>query len=349
MPGTESLWYKDAVFYEVYVRGFYDANGDGDGDLIGLTSKLDYLQELGVDCLWLMPIYASPLKDDGYDIADFRQIHPTIGTVADFEALTKAAHCPRHPDHRRPRRQPHVRSASLVPGGPARPEFAQAQLLRLERHRPGLQGDADHLPRHRDLQLDLGPAGPAVLLAPLLQPSARPQLRQPGRPPGDARHHGVLARPRHRRLPGRRRALPLRARGDQLREPARDPRLPEEDAGIRGHALPGHAAARRGEPVAERPAPLLRQRRRVPHGVQLPADAPALHGHPPRGQPAHHRDHEPDARDPALLPVGPVPPQPRRADAGDGHRRGARLHVYRICQGPADAAQPGHPPAAGAR
>jgi maltose alpha-D-glucosyltransferase / alpha-amylase len=92
MPGTESLWYKDAVFYEVYVRGFYDANGDGDGDLIGLTSRLDYLQELGVDCLWLMPIYASPLKDDGYDIADFRQIHPTIGTVADFEALSKAAH-----------------------------------------------------------------------------------------------------------------------------------------------------------------------------------------------------------------------------------------------------------------
>jgi maltose alpha-D-glucosyltransferase / alpha-amylase len=92
MPGTESLWYKDAVFYEVYVRGFYDASGDGDGDLIGLTSKLDYLQELGVDCLWLMPIYASPLKDDGYDIADFRQIHPTIGTVADFEVLAKAAH-----------------------------------------------------------------------------------------------------------------------------------------------------------------------------------------------------------------------------------------------------------------
>ena len=92
MSGSESLWYKDAIIYEVYVRGFFDATGDGDGDLIGLTSKLDYLQELGVDCLWLMPIFASPLKDDGYDIADFRQIHPTIGTVADFEALTKAAH-----------------------------------------------------------------------------------------------------------------------------------------------------------------------------------------------------------------------------------------------------------------
>ena len=92
MQGTESLWYKDAIFYEVYVRGFYDANGDGDGDLIGLTSKLDYFQELGVNCLWLMPIYASPLKDDGYDIAEFRQIHPTIGTVSDFERLTQEAH-----------------------------------------------------------------------------------------------------------------------------------------------------------------------------------------------------------------------------------------------------------------
>jgi maltose alpha-D-glucosyltransferase / alpha-amylase len=92
MQGTESLWYKDAIFYEVYVRGFYDANADGDGDLIGLTSKLDYFQELGVDCLWLMPIYASPLKDDGYDIAEFRQIHPTIGTVSDFETLTREAH-----------------------------------------------------------------------------------------------------------------------------------------------------------------------------------------------------------------------------------------------------------------
>ena len=60
--------------------------------MAGLITKLDYLQDLGIDCLWLMPIYASPLKDDGYDIADFRQIHPTIGTVADFEALTKAAH-----------------------------------------------------------------------------------------------------------------------------------------------------------------------------------------------------------------------------------------------------------------
>ncbi len=92
MSRSTPYWYKDAVFYEVYVRGFFDSNQDGNGDLQGLTSKLDYLQDLGIDCLWLMPIYPSPLKDDGYDISDFRHIHPAIGTVDDFDALTKAAH-----------------------------------------------------------------------------------------------------------------------------------------------------------------------------------------------------------------------------------------------------------------
>jgi len=92
MTDPQPDWYKDAIFYEVYVRGFFDSNADGYGDLRGLTEKLDYLRDLGVDCLWLMPIYPSPLKDDGYDIADFYGIHPTLGTVEDFTALTKAAH-----------------------------------------------------------------------------------------------------------------------------------------------------------------------------------------------------------------------------------------------------------------
>ena len=73
---SDSLWYKNAVFYEVYVRAFYDSNGDGYGDLNGLTQKLDYLQSLGVNCLWLLPIYPSPLKDDGYDISDYTE-HPS--------------------------------------------------------------------------------------------------------------------------------------------------------------------------------------------------------------------------------------------------------------------------------
>ncbi len=88
----QTLWYQNAIFYQVYVRAFYDSNGDGHGDLQGLTQKLDYLRNLGVDCLWLMPIYPSPLKDDGYDIADYYGIHPDYGNLDDFKALLDAAH-----------------------------------------------------------------------------------------------------------------------------------------------------------------------------------------------------------------------------------------------------------------
>jgi maltose alpha-D-glucosyltransferase/alpha-amylase len=92
MSDNATPWYKDAVIYQVNTRGFYDSNADGIGDLRGVIEKLDYLRELGVDCLWLMPIYVSPLRDDGYDIADFYNVQPALGTVEDFEALTKAAH-----------------------------------------------------------------------------------------------------------------------------------------------------------------------------------------------------------------------------------------------------------------
>ncbi len=88
----DGLWYKDAIFYQVYPRAFQDSNADGRGDLKGLTSRLDYLRDLGVDCIWLMPIYPSPLKDDGYDIADFYQIDPMYGDLEDFEALLHAVH-----------------------------------------------------------------------------------------------------------------------------------------------------------------------------------------------------------------------------------------------------------------
>jgi maltose alpha-D-glucosyltransferase/alpha-amylase len=91
----DQLWYKNAVFYEVYVRAFHDSNADGHGDLRGLAQKLDYLQELGVDCLWLLPVYPSPLKDDGYDISDYYGIHPTYGTLQDFKELIDAVHARR--------------------------------------------------------------------------------------------------------------------------------------------------------------------------------------------------------------------------------------------------------------
>jgi maltose alpha-D-glucosyltransferase/alpha-amylase len=85
-------WYKNAVFYEVYLRAFFDSNGDGHGDLCGLMERLDYLQELGVDCIWLLPIYPSPLKDDGYDIADYYGVQPTYGSLHDFKQLLEMVH-----------------------------------------------------------------------------------------------------------------------------------------------------------------------------------------------------------------------------------------------------------------
>ncbi len=81
--GGDPDWYRKAVFYEVAVRGFYDSNDDGSGDLAGLTAKLDYLHWLGVDCLWLLPFYKSPLRDGGYDIADFFTVLPAYGDLAD--------------------------------------------------------------------------------------------------------------------------------------------------------------------------------------------------------------------------------------------------------------------------
>jgi maltose alpha-D-glucosyltransferase/alpha-amylase len=87
-----ALWYKDAVIYQLHVKTFCDSNDDGIGDFNGLTSRLGYLQELGVDCLWLLPMYPSPFRDDGYDIADYYSIHPSYGTLDDFRAFLDAAH-----------------------------------------------------------------------------------------------------------------------------------------------------------------------------------------------------------------------------------------------------------------
>ena len=89
---SDALWYKNAVIYQVHVRAFYDSNGDGIGDFSGLAQKLDYLKELGIDAIWLMPFFPSPLRDDGYDIADYLSVHPTYGTVEDFKTFLAAAH-----------------------------------------------------------------------------------------------------------------------------------------------------------------------------------------------------------------------------------------------------------------
>src|SRR4051812_48864260 len=80
-------WFKDAIIYQLHVRAFQDSNGDGIGDLRGLVSRLDYIQDLGVTALWLLPFFPSPLKDDGYDIADYMGVHPQYGTMDDVHVL----------------------------------------------------------------------------------------------------------------------------------------------------------------------------------------------------------------------------------------------------------------------
>ncbi|MES1261635.1 MAG: maltose alpha-D-glucosyltransferase [Acidobacteriota bacterium] len=96
MPVTGSardpLWFKDAIIYETHVKAFFDSDNDGIGDFKGLTQKLDYLQDLGVTCLWLLPFFPSPLRDDGYDIADYLNVHPGYGTLDDFKVCLDAAH-----------------------------------------------------------------------------------------------------------------------------------------------------------------------------------------------------------------------------------------------------------------
>ncbi len=88
----EPLWYKDAIIYELHVRAFCDSNGDGIGDFLGIVEKLDYLQDLGITAVWLLPFYPSPLRDDGYDIADYTSVNPIYGTIDDFQRLLDEAH-----------------------------------------------------------------------------------------------------------------------------------------------------------------------------------------------------------------------------------------------------------------
>ncbi len=88
----DRLWYKDAVIYQLHVKAFFDADNDGIGDFAGLTQKLDYIQELGVTAVWLLPFYPSPLRDDGYDIADYGAVHPSYGTLEDFQRFLTECH-----------------------------------------------------------------------------------------------------------------------------------------------------------------------------------------------------------------------------------------------------------------
>jgi maltose alpha-D-glucosyltransferase/alpha-amylase len=92
IPSGEPFWYKDAIIYELHIRSFFDSDADGVGDFLGLIYKLDYLEDLGINTIWLLPFYPSPLRDDGYDISDYYNIQPAYGTMNNFKTFIDAAH-----------------------------------------------------------------------------------------------------------------------------------------------------------------------------------------------------------------------------------------------------------------
>ena len=145
-PEDDPLWYKDAVIYELHVRAFSDSDADGMGDFRGTDRKLDYLEDLGINTIWLLPFYPSPLRDDGYDISDYLNIQPVYGTMANFKTFVAEAHrrglrvitelvinhtSDQHPWFQRARRSP---PGSQLP-----------RFLRLERYPGKIQGRPHHL------------------------------------------------------------------------------------------------------------------------------------------------------------------------------------------------------------
>ena len=131
---SQQQWWRDAVIYQIYPRSWADSDGDGMGDLPGITARLPHLAELGVDAVWLSPFYTSPQNDAGYDVADYRDVDPRFGTLADADALIARAHELGLRVHGRHRPQPLLQRAPVVPGG-ARLRAGQrrARPLRLPR------------------------------------------------------------------------------------------------------------------------------------------------------------------------------------------------------------------------
>ena len=115
-------WWRQASVYQIYPRSFSDSNGDGLGDIKGITAKVPYLKELGIDAVWLSPFYPSALADGGYDVDDYRNVDPKLGTLEDFAEMSAALHDSRHQAHCGHRPQPLLRPARMVQGGPRLPE-----------------------------------------------------------------------------------------------------------------------------------------------------------------------------------------------------------------------------------
>ncbi len=341
-------WFKRAVFYEVLVRSFQDSNGDGIGDLKGLTAKLDYLQWLGVDCLWLPPFFKSPLRDGGYDVADYTAVLPEFGDLADFVEFVDAAHqrgmrviidfvmnhtSDQHPWFEESRKDPDGPYGDFYVWADDDTGYPDARIIfvdteasnwtydpvrkqyyfhRFFSHQPDLNYEN---PRVQEevlaalrFWLDLGIDGFRLDAVPYLYAAEGTNCENlPAT-------HAFLKRVRKEI----------------------DTQYPDTVLLAEANQWPEDVVDYFGDYAA--------RRRRMPHGLPLPGHAPHLHGRPPRIPLPRLRDPRQDPRHPLRLPMGHLPAQPRRADPGNGHRRGTRLHVGRIRQRPPHARQHRHPP-----
>ena len=256
---SNPLWFKNALVYEAHVKAFHDSNNDGVGDFEGMRQKLDYLQDLGITALWLLPFYPSPLKDDGYDIAKYRGIHPAYGTMRDFRRLVRACHdrgirvitelvinhtSDQHPWFQRARRaKPGSAARDFYVWSDTDQKYKDARIIFTDTEKSNWTWDpvakAYYWHRFYSHQPDLNFDNP--------QAAGRDHPR-----------HALLARHGGGRAAAGRHPLSDRARGHQLREPARDPRRDQEDPGGDRRQVSRPHAAGRGQPVAGRRLRLFR-------------------------------------------------------------------------------------------
>ena len=167
----DQLWYKDAVFYQLHVKSFADSNGDGIGDFAGLTSRLDHLATLCVDCLWIQPMYPSPFKDDGYDISDYTNIHPSYGTLQDFQRFKPLAGAATQPvsarlgQHGLPEL---IRLVSLTLSGVCERPLLVPERALFELRLVHVRRDDQPFPLHQGRQMQRLAAGPGAGVPPPL-------------------------------------------------------------------------------------------------------------------------------------------------------------------------------------